>query len=44
MSSDEFNRKGVNDKFHFDVDRAVDDLNGTCFGKTVEKIGVDGGM
>ena len=41
MSSDEFNRKGINDKFHFDVDCAVDDLNDTCFGKAVEQFGVE---
>ena len=41
MSSDEFNRKGINDKLHFDVDCAVDDLNDTCFGKAVEQFGVE---
>ncbi len=24
--------EGVNDKFHFDDDRAVDDFNDSCFG------------
>ncbi len=28
--------EGVDDKFHFDDDRAVDDFDDTCFGKAVE--------
>ena len=36
VHSNEFNGEGVDNKFHFDDDRAVDDFNDTCFGKAVE--------
>ena len=37
----EFNGKGINNKFHFDVDRAADDVDDTCCRKAVDQFGVE---
>ncbi len=36
----EFDGEGINDKFHFDVDRAADDVDDVCFRKAVDQFGV----
>ena len=36
----EFNREGINNKFHFNVDRTADDVNDACFRKAVDQFRV----
>jgi hypothetical protein len=37
----EFNREGINNKFHLDVNCTADDINDAFFGKTVSQFGVE---
>ncbi len=36
----EFNGEGINNKFHFNVDHAADDVGDACFRKAVDQFGV----
>jgi hypothetical protein len=37
----EFNREGIDNEFHLDVNCTDDDINDTFFGKTVSQFGVE---
>ncbi len=36
----EFDREGINDEFHFNVDCTADDVDDVCFRKTVDQPGI----
>ena len=37
----EFDREGINNKFHFDVDHTADDVGDMCYRKMVDQCGVE---
>jgi hypothetical protein len=39
----EFNREGIDDEFHFNIDFTADDVDDVCFRKMVDQFGINGG-